>query len=249
MLNKLNPLTCLLVVCVLTVAAVWTLDLNVLLALLLLETIVIPFLGLPIKAIAVRVLPLIVIAAVVVLTNALFSGIVPEDPSHSWAWAWGPLTLSVEALQATAPIGLRILVLSIPAVLLLGTIDPTDLADSLTRHLKLPARYALSMVVGLRLLPQLHADWREQSAAMRARGIDIKNPLVAVRLAPSRLVNLLVFALRRATRSATTMTAKGFEPYAPRTLARESVLRPVDFAAVAAVVVAAVLIIVRLSGS
>lgn len=245
MLNRLNPLAKLAIVCVMTVAAVWTLDLRVLVALLMVEVIFIPFMGLKPKAIAWRVAPLILIAAVVVLTNALFSGIAPEDPT-AWVWSWGPFTLSTEALVTTLPIGVRILVLSIPAVLLLGTTDPTDLADAMMQHLKVPARYALSMVVGLRLLPQLRSDWVEQSAALRARGVDTRNPFTAVRLGPSRLVNLLVFALRRATRSATTMTAKGFEPYAPRTLSRESTLRATDALAVVIAVVAAAAILVLL---
>lgn len=245
MLNRLNPLAKLAIVCVMTVAAVWTLDLRVLVALLILELIVIPFMGLHFKSVVWRTAPLVLIAAIVVLTNALFSGIAPEDP-EAWVWAWGPFTLSAEALVTTLPIGLRILVLSIPAVLLLGTTDPTDLADSMMQHLKVPARYALSMVVGLRLLPQLRSDWVEQSAALRARGVDTRNPLTAIRLGPSRLVNLLVFALRRATRSATTMTAKGFEPYAQRTLARESTLSIGDACAVVVTMVAAVVILILL---
>lgn len=247
MISRLNPLTKLAIVCAFTVAAVWTLDLQVLAGLLLFEMIFIPFLGLRPRALAVRLAPLLAVAAVLVLTNALFSGIVPEQAASTWDWAWGPFSLSPAALTATLPIGLRVLVLSIPAVLLLGTTDPTDLADSLTQHLKVPARYALSMVVGLRLLPQLRADWIEQTAAMRARGIDTRNPWVAIRLAPARLVNLLVFALRRATRSATTMTAKGFDPYAPRTLARESALRVADYAAV--IVTCAALIAVAIVAS
>lgn len=244
MLSRLNPLTKLIIVCVFTVAAVWTLDLNILLALLLLELIFLPFLGLSPKKIAWLIAPLLAVAAIVVLTNALFSGIVPEEGSGSWEWAWGPFTLSPDSLAATLPIGLRILVLSIPAVLMLGTTDPTDLADSLMQHLKVPARYALSMVVGLRLTPQLRADWTEQSAAMRARGVDTKSPWTAIKLAPGRLVNLLVFGLRRATRSATTMNAKGFDPYAPRTLARESVLRVSDFVAVVLAIAVVVAIMI-----
>lgn len=245
MLNRLNPLAKLVIVCVMTVAAVWTLDLRILAALLLLELIVIPFMDLSLKSIVWRVAPLVLIAVIIVLTNALFSQIVPENP-EAWVWVWGPFTLSAEALVTTLPIGLRILVLSIPAVLLLGATDPTDLADSMMLHLKIPARYALSMVVGLRLLPLLRADWVEQSAALRARGVDTRNPFTAIKLGPSRLANLLVFALRRATRSATTMTAKGFEPYAQRTVARESILRAVDACAVVVAVVVVVAILILL---
>lgn len=229
MLSQLNPLTKLVIVCAFTIAAVWTLEPQVLLALLGLELVAIPFLGLGIRAVAIRVLPLLVIAVVLIGTNALFSRIAVDPASDSWSWAWGPFSLSITALVATAPIGLRLLVLAIPAVLLLGTTDPTELADSLIQHLKLPSRYALSMVIGLQLLPQLQADWIEQTAALRARGIDTRNPVTAGRLAPSRLVGLLIFAIRRATRAATTMTAKGYEPYAARSAARVSVIRVADY--------------------
>lgn len=247
MLSHLNPIAKIVIVVAFTVAAVWTLNLATLVDLIVLQLIFIPFLGLRAKVILVRVFPLLVVAAVLVLTNALFSGLVPDDP-NAWAWSWGPFGLSEAAIAGALPIGLRVLVLSIPAVLILGSTDPIDLSDSLNQHWRVPSRYTLAMVVGLQLIPQLRRDWIETSMALRARGMSAWNPLAAPGMAASRLVNLLVLALRRATRSAMAMTARGYDPYEPRTLARASTITWIDYFAMLVVVVLVVAIVILSSG-
>jgi energy-coupling factor transport system permease protein len=108
-------------------------------------------------------------------------------------------------------------------VLAFAAIDPTDLADALVQHLRAPARFAYGALAAVRMLPLLAAEWQTIGLARRARGIDAgRNPAAAVRLFGGRVFALLVGAIRRATRLAVAMDARGFDTDRPRTFARRS---------------------------
>ena len=134
-----------------------------------------------------------------------------------------------------AGLGLRILAIALPSVLVFARIDPTDLADALVQHLRLPARFAMGALAAVRLLPLLTEDWRTLTLARRARGISAgRNPIAQVRLFASTLFSLLVAAIRRGTRLAAAMDARGFGAVAQRTSARHQHFRAADAAVVAA---------------
>lgn len=226
-LARLNPVTKLVVTVVITVGLLLSYDRTTAGVILAGELLALPFVGLSTREIAARGGFLVVIAAVLTLVNALFSG----NADGTVLLDLGPFVLSTGGLLAASAIGLRVLALSLPAVLLLATADPARLSDGLQQHAHVPARYALSMVVGLRVLPLLASDWREISAARRARGLVGRGPVSAATSAAGRVVGLLVAALRRAVRLALAMQARGFDPYAPRTRARTSVFKLADLAA------------------
>lgn len=235
-LGRLNAVTKLAMTAMITLGLLLSLDTTTATVILSCEVLALPFIGLRLRTILVRSAILVVLAAMLTLVNALFSHNVAGT-----VWLdWGPFTLSSGGLATTVVIGVRVLALSLPAVLLLATTDPLELADGLQQHLRVPARYALSMFIGLRLLPLLVEQWQELSAARRARGLSARGPVSAVRAAASRTVGLLVQALRRAIRMAIAMEARGFDPYAPRTFARNSVVGARDWLAV---IVAAVIVL------
>jgi energy-coupling factor transport system permease protein len=73
--------------------------------------------------------------------------------------------------------------------------------------------------------------------ARRTRGVEARaDPAMAARLAVGTLFALLVAAVRRGSRLATAMDARGFDSGIPRTNARGSVLCRRDAAFVAATV-------------
>jgi energy-coupling factor transport system permease protein len=131
-------------------------------------------------------------------------------------------------------IGLRVLAIALPGVAALAATDPVDLADSLVQQLRAPARFAYGTLAALRLLPLLAAEWRTIARARRARGIDAgRSPVAALRLFASQVVALLVGAIRRGTRLATAMDARGFDSGISRTFARRQVVTAPDVALVA----------------
>jgi energy-coupling factor transport system permease protein len=133
-------------------------------------------------------------------------------------------------LTATA-VTVRVLAIALPGVAVLLTIDPTDLADSLVQHARIPARFAYASLAALRLVPLLGLEWQTITDARRARGVEAgRNPIARLRLFWSVAFTLLVGAVRRGTRLAIAMDARGFDSTGPRTIARPQHVRASDIA-------------------
>lgn len=123
----------------------------------------------------------------------------------------GPVLLSEGSVAAGAAIAVRGLALALPGLALLLSTDPTDLADGLARTARLPARFVIAALVGLRLVTVMVRQWQVLVTARRARGAGAsRNPRLLVKELGGRAFGLLVQALRRATRLAVTMEVRGF---------------------------------------
>lgn len=156
----------------------------------------------PVRAL-LRALPVLLGAAGISLSTALLA------PGAGLAWDRG--------LAAA----LRVLAIALPGALLAALVDPTDLADGLVAHLRVPARFAFGALAALRLAPMLQQEWRMIGLARRARGVDAgRNPLAALRLFAGRCLALLVAALRGSARLSTAMDARGFDSGLVRTSSR-----------------------------
>ncbi|MBN1172291.1 MAG: energy-coupling factor transporter transmembrane protein EcfT [Micromonosporaceae bacterium] len=192
---------------------------------LLVEVAVVPLFGISLLRLLRRSLPILLSAAGAAVVQLLFG--TGDDPT-----------------VAAAGLGLRVLAIALPSVLAFTTIDPTDLADALVQQLRLPARFAIGALAALRLLPLLADDWRTMTFARRARGVWAgRNPVAQARLLTSTTFALLVAAIRRGTRLATAMDARGFAAGGPRSAARQQRFTIADAALIvaAAGVVAAAL--------
>lgn len=118
-------------------------------------------------------------------------------------------------------LGLRLLGIAFSGVLAVASTDPTDLADALQQQLRLSPRLAIGVLAAVRMLPIMAIEWQILGMARRARGVSAGwSPVVAARLAFGMLLALLVGAVRRATRLATAMEARGFGLADGRTIAR-----------------------------
>jgi energy-coupling factor transport system permease protein len=209
-----NPVTKLGVALLVTVVLVLSIDVVsagvVLVAVLALA----PFSGIRFASVLRRSLPLVVAGALAAVTTALYG-----VDSGAAVLVLGPVTVTTGSLGLAAAVGLRVLAIGIPGILLLATIDPTDLADGLAQRLHLPARFVLGALAAFRLVGLLVADWRDLALARRARGIADHG---RIRRALGQAVALLVLAVRRGTKLATAMEARGFGAPVRRTWARES---------------------------
>jgi energy-coupling factor transport system permease protein len=172
---------------------------------------VVPLAGIRYPVLVRRVLPLILGAVGVFVVTLLFT------------------TRRDEALSTALGMALRLLAMALPGVLAFATTDPTDLADALVQQVRLPARFAVGALAAWRLLPLLAADWEALTLARRARGIDAGwNPVARLRLFAGTTFALLVGAIRRGTRLAAAMDARGFDSGTPRTVARPQAFRAAD---------------------
>lgn len=178
-----------------------------------------PFTGLAMPTLLVRTWPLLVAALTVGVLNVVLA---PASPG-------GPDVANGMAL------GLRLLGIALSGVLALATTDPTDLADSLQQQAHLPPRLAIGALAAIRTLPILAVEWQLLGMARRARGVSAGwSPLAAARLAFGKLLALLVGSVRRATRLALAMDARGFGAESCRTIARPQRVRLADWGLVLA---------------
>ena len=108
-------------------------------------------------------------------------------------------------------------------------IDPTELGDALSQILKLPSRFVIGAVAGVRMMTLFQSDWQSLEMARRARGLTDVGKLQHLL---TMSFGLLVIALRRGGKLATAMEARGFGRTPPgggkRSWARESRLRARD---------------------
>jgi energy-coupling factor transport system permease protein len=219
-LARRNPVAKLVAAMLPTLALLATLDPLTPTLFLAVELAVLPLFGLHLPGLLRRGWPVLVGAAGIALAQSLFG-------------TGGPVT--------AVGLGLRVLAVALPGVVVFATTDPTDLADALVQNARLPARFAIGALAAYRLVPLLAEEWHLLTLARRARGIDAgRNPLAHVRLLAALTFALLVGAIRRGTRLATAMDARGFDSGAVRTFARRQRIVPADLALMAGGVLVAV---------
>ncbi|WP_375479716.1 energy-coupling factor transporter transmembrane component T family protein [uncultured Jatrophihabitans sp.] len=161
------------------------------------------------------------------------------------AGIWAANYLASGDIAVVLPITARVAALALPGIVLVLTTEPVDLADALVQVWRAPARFAYGALAAFRLMPLLGADWVSLRRARRARGLAAgANPLRAVGVGFGLLFALMVTAIRRAVRLAAAMDARGFGAGSGRTFARPSRLRKVDWATMAAAVLLAVAAVV-----
>ena len=156
-----------------------------------------------------------VAAALTALTNLLYG-----EPSGTVHWHFLLINVSDGSIELAGAMFLRVLAIALPSVFLFVDVSPTELADGLGQVLKLPARFVIGALAGLRMVGLLRQDWQYLGYARRARGVADTN---RIRRVFGQAFALLVFALRRGSKLATAMEARGFGAYPTRTWARPSV--------------------------
>ncbi|MET8261166.1 energy-coupling factor transporter transmembrane component T family protein [Micromonospora sp. NPDC005553] len=182
-----------------------------------LELAVLPLFGIRYRVLARRAWPLLLSAAGILVTLVLFAA----DRSGRVLLDVGPVLVSTGVLLTALGLVLRVFAVALPGVIVFATTDPTDLADALIQNAKAPARFAIGALAAFRLVPLLGQEWQMISMARRARGVDAgRNPVAKLRLFASTAFALLVGAIRRGTRLAVAMDARGFDAGTPRTVAR-----------------------------
>jgi energy-coupling factor transport system permease protein len=174
----------------------------------------VPLTGLRFGVLLSRTWPLLLAAVSVGVLNILLAPAGPDGPD----------------LVRGLSLGLRLLGIALSGVLALASTDPTDLADSLQQQARLSPRLAIGVLAAVRMLPILAAEWQILAMARRARGVSSGgSPVTAAGLGFGMLLALLVSSVRRATRLATAMDARGFGAATCRSVARPQRMRLTDW--------------------
>ena len=213
-LSRVNPVAALVTSVVVAVPLVLTLDWVSASVALVLVFVLLPFAGIPPRSFWRRSAAIWIAAPLAGVTISLYG-----QPSGATYFEFALAHVTAGSLQLAAATTLRILAIGIPAVILFTGIDATALADGLAQLLHLPARFVLGSLAAFRLVALIAEDWRSLGLARRARGVADRAP---IRRFAGQAFGLLVLSLRRATKLATAMEARGFGARAKRSWARES---------------------------
>jgi energy-coupling factor transport system permease protein len=211
---RINPVAKLGAAFLIAVPLVFTIDIVSAATALVLEALLLPFAGLGWREFWMRTWPVWLAAPLTAVTIALYgqqSGTVYVD-----GWI---VHISSGSLQLALATMFRVLAVALPSVVLFATVDPTDLADGLGQVVHLPARFVMGGLAGLRMVGLFLDDWRALELARRARGVADRG---RVRRFVGMAFALLVLSLRRGSKLATAMEARGFGAPGERTWARAS---------------------------
>ncbi|WP_104111053.1 energy-coupling factor transporter transmembrane protein EcfT [Arthrobacter sp. N199823] len=212
-----NPLAKLGAGMVLTIVLLISVDWVSATVALVLECALLPLAGLSAGLLLKRGWPILLAAIVGGYSTALLA-----PKTGEILLSLGPVVFTTGSMESGVAIALRGLAIALPGVIVLASTDPTDLADALAQKLRLPHRFVLGALAAMRLVGLLVTEWQTLGMARRARGVGGgKGFFRGIKAQLGQAMALLVQAVRRATRLATTMEAKGFGA-GPRTWARES---------------------------
>ncbi|ERK61654.1 cobalt transport protein, partial [Propionibacterium acidifaciens F0233] len=221
-IERLNPVTRLLLAVLACLPVLVSLDWLSATVMLVGLLVVLRAAGARPAAMLVRLAPVAVAAALAAATMALYG-----KPGGRVYWQWWLVEVTRRSVTMAGAVVLRVLVLGLSAVVLLGGLDLTAMADGLAQVLRLPARFVLGALAGMRMLSLFVEDWRTLGRARRARGLGDTGRL---RRWTTMAFALLVLAIRRGTKLATAMEARGFDAQhaRQRTWARPSRLGAPD---------------------
>ena len=220
LLARTNPVARVLALLVATTPLLITIDPVSAGVALALEFALMPLSGVSTRSFFLKATPLLVAAPLGALSMLLYA-----SPGGTVYWQFGPAAISDHSIWLALGIGLRMCAIVMPAIALLDRIDPTDMGDGLAQILHLPARPVLAALAGARMTSLMAADWKALERARRARGVGDAS---RIRSFLRGSFSLLVFALRRSGKLATTMEARGFGAQGRRTWARVSRLSVAD---------------------
>ena len=220
LLAHTNPVARVLALLVATTPLLITIDPVSAAVAVILELVLMPLSGVSARSFLLKATPLLLAAPLGALSMLLYA-----SPGGNVYWQFGPAAISDHSMWLALGIGLRMCAIVLPAIALLDRIDPTDMGDGLAQILHLPARPVLAALAGARMTSLMAADWKALERARRARGVGDSS---RIRSFLRGSFSLLVFALRRSGKLATTMEARGFGAAGKRTWARPSRLRAAD---------------------
>ncbi|MEK6648777.1 MAG: energy-coupling factor transporter transmembrane component T [Actinomycetota bacterium] len=211
---RINPVAKLAASMVISIALVLSIDWVSAAVALMIEAVFFPFAGLSLKRFFLRTAPIWIAALLTAITSLLYGRAL--GATH---FQFLLIHITDGSIQLAIATFLRVLAIGLPAVVLFATVDPTDLADGLAQVLKLPSRFVLGALGGLRLVGLFLQDWKSLELARRARGVADRGRL---RRFVGQAFALLVLSIRRGSKLATAMEARGFGGPTERTWARES---------------------------
>ncbi|QMU96475.1 energy-coupling factor transporter transmembrane protein EcfT [Microbacterium esteraromaticum] len=211
---RVNPVAKLVASALIAIPLILTLDMVSAAVALALEGVLFLFAGIGWREFWARTWPVWLAAPLTGVTIALYG-----ETGGRIHFEWLLVHVSDGSLALAGATVLRVLAIALPSVVLFVTVDPTDLADGLGQTMRLPARFVLGALAGLRMVGLFLDDWRALELARRARGVADRG---RIRRFLGMAFALLVLSIRRGAKLSTAMEARGFGAPVRRTWARQA---------------------------
>ena len=219
-LPRVNPVTRLAAAILVTTPLLFTIDWLSAAIALVLQLALFLAAGVRPSAMLRRCWPILVAAPLAGVSMLLYG-----RPAGTEYWSFWLARITDGSIELAIAVTLRVLAIGLPAVLLFLDVDPTELADGLAQVWRLPSRFVLGALAGARLIGLFLDDWRAMAMSRRARGIGDHG---AVRRFATMAFALLVLAIRRGSKLATAMEARGFGARTARSWGRPSTVGAAD---------------------
>lgn len=213
-LNRIDPTTRFLALVFLTTPLLLSIDLVSATVALVCVILLAPLCGVGPVRLFRRGWPLLLLAPLTGVGMLLYGRAGGEVYASFWL-----VNITENSVSLAIAVTVRVLAVGLPAVVLTADLDPTRLGDGLSQLWKLPSRFVIGAVAGVRLVTLFRQDWGALDRAQRARGIADGS---RIKRMPALMFGLLVLALRRGTKLATAMEARGFGSSNERTWGREA---------------------------
>jgi energy-coupling factor transport system permease protein len=213
-IDAVNPVTRLAAVMVLTTPLLLTVDWLSAAVALGIQLLLFAMAGVTPRLLIARTWPILLAAPVAGVSMLLYG-----RPAGTEYWSFWLARVTDGSIELALAITVRVLAIGLPAALLFLRVDPTELADGLAQIARLPSRFVLGALAATRLVGLFVEDWRAMALSRRARGIGDHRTL---RRIATMAFALLVLAIRRGSKLATAMEARGFGSDIQRTWARQS---------------------------
>ncbi|NCB04161.1 MAG: energy-coupling factor transporter transmembrane protein EcfT [Clostridia bacterium] len=226
LLHRLNPLTKLALILVITVLISLSLFPALPLALFLLTLAAGRFLGgFTLRELLSRVRIFLLIGLSFVCCMLVLKGIGGEGEVRLWFLSWGK-----EDFVSIFALGLRMIAFAFLSQLFVLTTRPNDLVMSLILQLRLSPVHGYAALAAYRFLPTLQEEVKSIRLAQEIRGVEWEKGLISRLKAPFRLLlPLLCSAARRGTRVAAAMESRGLRQGAARTYYRKTSITRADW--------------------
>lgn len=201
-LRYIDPTTRILAMVLLTTPLLLSIDVVSASVALALTILLAPLCGVGPKALIRRGWPLLVLAPLTGISMLFYGRAGGEEYFSFWL-----IQVTQNSVSLSIAVMVRVLAVGLPAVILTNQLDPTRLGDGLAQLWRLPSRFVIGAVAGVRLVTLFRQDWNAVDRARRARGLAEDSRWFRL---PKQMFALLVLALRRGSKLATAMEARGF---------------------------------------
>lgn len=213
LLHRLNPITKIIIMAVLTVMSLLTMDIFVLVGILSIVVFLFVFSGLG-KELSNQIVYLLFIGMSLLILTVISMGdgttifrLIPDNVPL----IGGAIPVTIEGINFGASLALRFSIMILSFQMLLLTTKPKDIVHILIDKFKIPQDYALMFLIAIRFVPTVYMEAKKINEAQISRGYHPSGLLIGkIKSAYPIITPLVLNSLARAEVLGMAIETKGY---------------------------------------